>query len=308
MRSMSGRFALLLAVTVAPNACTPDAALTPMAPEGSALVVDAGRRDVPYTSAIPLKGKPGGRLAVAFNDGYIYTMQPDGSLLSRLVPGLDPSWSPDGTKLAFWRLNALGSSAGIFVMDAGGVRKIVENGYGPTWSPDGARIAFGCGGICVVNADGTHRTVVTFDSGSRVLGDTCVQDSDPAWSPNGSTIAFTRWKTGVRCFPPGTMLSFPFDFWTDIWFVESDGSALRPLKQDSDPSLPYAGWPAWSPDGSRLAFYAMTPDGDAITVANADGSGRRTVAFRTEIDWMGFLGGPDWSPDGKRIVFGSGGN
>src|SRR5947207_14606355 len=117
----------------------------------------------------------------------------DGSSLSYEV---NPVWSPDGIKIAFIG-NLDYRRFNLNVMNADGTRIIkltdgIDVSYA-TWSPDGKRIAFSdsCGsieGLCpiniyTVNVDGTGLTNLT-------LNPRGAQDLEPAWSPDGTKIAF----------------------------------------------------------------------------------------------------------------------
>jgi hypothetical protein len=106
----------------------------------------------------------------------IFVMTIDGTSAQQLTDsGTDysPSWSPDGSQVAFSRLGHDGGSD-IYVMDADGssVRRLTDGGAdvtnrNPTWSPDGTRIAYrasavidGPGALVVMNADGSHPVTI----------------------------------------------------------------------------------------------------------------------------------------------------
>ena len=265
---------------------------------------------VSFTTAAVTDPPSAGRLAFSSwngSDVLIYTINPDGSELTTVAPGMDPSFSPDGKRIAFWRYQS--GSAGIYVAnaDGSGVATAIAEGYQPTWSPDGRRLAYGCGGICFINVDGTGRTRVTPSALASANSDPCIRDSDPTWSPNGSTIAFTHWPDAriptSMCLSLGVAISFPFDFWTEVWLIEADGSNLRPLRDAAGSILTYAGWPSWSPDGKRLAFFSASSTDEHIDVADADGSAIVTVMRQNPPRWDYAVGSPDWSPDGRRILF-----
>jgi hypothetical protein len=102
---------------------------------------------------------------------------------------------------------------------------------------------------------------------------------DPAWSPDGSRIAFSNDRAGDGF---------------QIWTMNSDGSGQARVTFE----LLDAAAPAWSPDGTRIAFH-VGPDGDEdVVVVNANGTGRLLVA-----GGPGSQALPVWSPDGSRIVF-----
>jgi Tol biopolymer transport system component len=228
-----------------------------------------------------------GRIAFSNDVEDIYVINADGTGLTRLTsdPGndFDPSWSPDGSQIAF-RSERDGNNE-IYVMDADGsgqrnVSQYPGDDWGPAWAPDGSRIAFNS------NRQGPdlHLFVVRPDGSDieRIGGDIWVEY--PAWSPDGSRIAFMAqtWEDGDNY---------------EIYVMNADGS--RPERLTRAPGSD--GHPAWSPDGRKIAFNSERADpggtlGHRIYVMNADGSGQRRV---TTI----FGKYPDWSPDGRQIVF-----
>jgi Tol biopolymer transport system component len=121
----------------------------------------------------------------------------DGANLTRLTfsPFTDwfPSWSPDGTKIAF--MSSRDENFEIYVMNADGTNPVnLTNHPGsdehPSWSPDGTKIAFDSrrgnnGEIYVMNADGTHPVRLTSNR---------VSDSSPSWSPIFPPFAATSPK------------------------------------------------------------------------------------------------------------------
>jgi Tol biopolymer transport system component len=229
---------------------------------------------------------------IAFSrDGKIFLANTDGTGLVQLTAGpadINPAWSPDGSRIAFYRG---GNDGGIYVMGADGGSQVrrTSPGGSPTWSPDGHWIAFAClvgggGGICKVPADGDAATPVI------VLARTGYVDF-PAWSPDGSRIAFTS----------DYMM---YDFVYDTWILTLDGAepALLPRSREL--------WPhcnevqaAWSADGQRMAASAVCAydgvDLSRIVVRNRDGSGLTGVTMAT-----GYAH-PTWSPDGRFIAFAS---
>ena len=251
----------------------------------------------------------GGRIAFSTWTEWtsvIYTMKPDGSQLTVIGIGSDPSLSPDGKKLAFWRYD--GDSGSIYIANADGsgrVTQLATRGYQPAWSPDGRKLAYGCGGICIVNIDGTGLTRLTPAAPVSRDRDICIRDSDPAWSPDGSKIAFSRWPDvsipTSMCLTLGVALDFPFDFSTQVWLIDADGANTRPLRNNGEINFGYAGWPSWSPDGSRLALFRV----GEIDVVSIDRSEFVTVIRQDPVNWNALLGSPAWSPDGSQIIYGT---
>jgi|GEM_PF-3954268 len=161
------------------------------------------------------------------------------------------------------------------------------------WSPDGSQVAFtvqegSARDIYVVNADGTNlRQLAPVDRSIQVPPDWVISQQSPAWSPDGTAIAFSS----NQAVDHGGQ---------DIYVVNADGSNLRRLTDD-------AIWefsPRWSPDGSQIAIEAYDPgsrgDYGRIYVMNADGSYRRRLTELTGAR------DPNWSPDGQSIAFTAG--
>ena len=179
----------------------------------------------------------------------------------------------------------------------------------PSWSPDGSRLAFArslqrpdCGPSCfekeiyVVGATGGPATQLTHGPGgvlcTNQVPEAC--SGDPAWSPDGKQIAFSRTVTTPN--QPAEQ--------TGIWTVNADGSGERLLTSRPEPQ--HTNSPAWSPDGTRLAFERGTFDdnGQAATSAvftmRSDGTDERQV---TQPGARTFGDHPQWSPDGQTILF-----
>jgi len=130
--------------------------------------------------------------------------------------------------------------------------------------------------IYTMNADGSARTQLTNEPGS----DPVVQDFDPAWSPDGTKLAFVSSRTTVAY---------------EIFTMNADGSAQTAVTNTGRGELQ----PAWSPDGTKIAFSSFRDNNSEIYVMNADGSAQTRLTNTS----LASEGEPAWSPDGTKIAF-----
>ena len=209
--------------------------------------------------------------------GAIFTIRPDGTHLRQVTrprPGVIdqyPDWSPDGTKLVFHRMLPCDPSG----------RK---NGIDRT-----------CDLVYTVGRDGKGLKPLvpcSFDA-SLAYPSSCVGAHTPAWSADGSKIAFSYSLVDRRY---GGSLNVQ----RAVWIVNADGTGRRQLTQ----LVPGTSWddePQWSPDGSKIVFTRvdLKLKRDAVYTVDVASSELDQVTPWT----LNGAGDPEWSPDGKWIVF-----
>jgi len=278
---------------------------------------------------------PNGKIAYVGFDAEtqkqdVYSMNPDGTGVTNLTRTYtdpnwsplgnadgSPEWSPDGTKISFTgtALSDIGSccSRNVYVMDANGanLRRLTNTPsftegeeFQATWAPDGSWLAFVSTRsegprdpdnpinysddreIYRIDADGANQQQLITTT-SRI------SDEQPSISPDGTTVAFAsnlHWHTsGVDQL--------------DIYVMKADGTGeSRRLTFDGAPTYPLemrSQNPAWSPDGSRIAYESTRSGNSEIWVMNADGTGEPVNVSNHE-SWDS---DPAWSPDGTQITF-----
>jgi Tol biopolymer transport system component len=184
--------------------------------------------------------------------------------------------SPDGRLLLCETFSNDGSQNGIHTIrssDGGGLTQVTSNPGGDDvpgdWSPNGKQIVFqrydsngNFEGLFVVNSNGTGL--------KQILPASFNLSSSGSWSPQGNEIVFSRHVTP--------------DFHSSLWVVHSDGTGLHEIDvqptsacggSEDDSTAEGCNSPAWSPDGTKIAFirsFSNDADGEVYTV-NAAGTG-----------------------------------
>jgi hypothetical protein len=185
----------------------------------------------------------------------------------------------------------------IWVLDFSGTPTPIRINAGsvsrqPSASPDGKRIAFAISQPVFGGVGEQHDIYAVDRTGLNIKWLTRSEnfEDSPAWSPDGTRIAYRS----------ATTTSAPMRSY--IFVMNADGSGQVNLTADVPPNA-FLSTPAWSPDGTRIAYGSSITDGastrNGIWVMNADGSNKREITSTL----TGFDGMPSWSPDGKHIVF-----
>lgn len=192
------------------------------------------------------------------------------------IPGLgeayDAAWSPDGTKIAFAGGPSLKTEIYDFTRGQPADRVPYTVGSNsPSWSPDGSHLVYWVDypnyKMFSIGVDGTDKT----DLGCCGMY--------PAYSPDGSKIAFTSAVIGSV---------------SQIMVMNSDGTNAVALTNHPYGALTFD----WSPDGARLAYASFASGDLEIWAMNDDGSNQTQLTHSPGDDWM-----PSWSPDGSKIAF-----
>lgn len=189
-----------------------------------------------------------------------------------------PTWSPDGTQIAFH--STRNNTTGIFIISSTGrnLRLLIgDNANYPAWSPDGTQLVFRS------NRDGNQELYIIHINGINLtrLTDQTASDNLPAWSPDGTRIAFTSNLAGN----------------TNIYLVDVNGTNLQQITIDPAEDT----YPQWSPDGTQLAFASNRMDHQTYQIFLYDLSTQSIYPLTEDIRFNNHS--PQWLPDGNAIVF-----
>jgi len=220
----------------------------------------------------------------------IYLLDPTTGEEKRLTdhPAYDgqPSWSPDGQRIAF--VSERDGDKEIYVMDRDGSnQQRLTNSPGvdfrtgidrdPSWSPDGSKIAFVSSRdrqseIYTVNVDGTNL---------KNLTNSPTWDNEPDWSPDGSMIAFISHFNGI----------------SGIYAMKADGTGVHLLSKEPDGTERY---PAWSPDGQKVVFVSYRCCGGWPSLFIQEIETGRVKHIPVPFNLPQY---PTWTSDGNGIIF-----
>ncbi|MDX2139178.1 MAG: hypothetical protein SF123_13910 [Chloroflexota bacterium] len=253
----------------------------------------------------------------------------------------NPVWSPDGRYLSYQSIDRAGEAGSQtyiydFVQDR--TSELSQAFYIYDWSPDGQLL------LTVrrerMDDDGEIYLLRPDESEGILLTDNDIEDAAPAWSPDGSQIAylsgfpdatirvmaadgtenrvlvdklFINREVRLAWSPDSQTIAFVVngdmvesDQTSEIYLVNADGEDLRQLTHSGNVTLN----PHWSPDGEQIVFYGYEPGAFAsdappnnrtdIFIMDADGSGLTNLTSSYGLDYH-----PSWSPDGEWIAFAS---
>jgi eukaryotic-like serine/threonine-protein kinase len=279
---------------------SPVVVLSSVTPEPTQLKPTATSK--PTSAFTPtLVGGGSGQIAFSSNRTgifQIWLIRADGSDLVELTNlpngACQPSWAPDGGRLAFVSpchpINDAYPGGRIYIMKSDGseIQPLdlpvnLEGDFYPSWSPDGSSVLY-------TSVQGGRPQIFKYtlaDNFSRNLSNSKAYDFNAVWAPNGRQIAFVR-QTLVN----------------QIWLMDADGQNQVQFNF-SDPSL-YSQGPAWTPD-SQVVLFTQVKGNQPIPWLMAQRAKDQSTNLEFKVpptgQDIGPIGGVSVSPDGFLIAF-----
>ena len=258
-------------------------------------------------------------------EAALFTMNSDGSHMRQITHppegwrDLEPVWSPNGQKVAFYRQTIDESKSRIMVVDpdTGDVQKVTQctgrciADFDPAWAPDGDSLAFDrllgpdedccrIDGIWIVGLDGSDPHQVTNVDPKLPAA---FADMGPQFSPDGKSLVFER----VRLADDRHAV-----------FVQPIGS-LQEARQITPWKSNCQDHPDWSPDGKLVLFrclpddgsinvYWVHPDGTGLHQLTQEGADEQTYNYLSSSFSPGFSAGEGWITTSREPGYGAEGN
>ncbi len=284
-RSLLARAATLvgLAGAACSGATLDDGVSAGSTPGGPKEASESGNGAAPLPAALP-----GRLLYVGDADIWVWekgtARKLTGDRISR-----QPSWSPDGRRIALVKLDV--SSSDIWVMDADGAnsrqlthnasRIVTQNNWAfrPIWWPDGSKLLY----LSEETTNDLMLWQLSLDGRSHrpflVVPDMEGGLDMPSFSPDGRQLALVSYRgPGLR---------------SQVWTYTLPSGPWRQLTESAEGAYD----PAWSPDGTRIAYTQRSQGRNDVWIMDADGSHPQPVTGN------GASRAPCWSPDGQYLGF-----
>ena len=207
----------------------------------------------------------------------IYIKDPFESKQRWIDEGEYPTWSPDGSRLAY--CTTIGTNYGqirIVNADGKGKHQLTHLKTGvcyPEWSPDGKEMV-------ITVFEGTSTSLAVVDENGTILRE-LGPGSEAHWSPDGKQLLFLRPL-------PHTQIG------SSIWIMRADGSNAREILQDGSHSVQTS----WLSNGSGILFSSEREGLSSIFTVDLEGKKIRKIGGDPSTNWYR----PAESPDGSSLI------